>query len=67
MRSVILPLTKPALVTAAMWHFVGCWAEFAFASVLLLETPSNKTVTIGLASSSIISRSSSTASVQRLP
>jgi multiple sugar transport system permease protein len=32
-----------------MWHFVGCWAEFAFASILL-ETPDKKTVTIGLAS-----------------
>jgi multiple sugar transport system permease protein len=49
MFDVVLPLAKPALVTAAMWHFVGCWAEFAFASILL-ETPDKKTVTIGLAS-----------------
>ncbi len=45
---VVLPLAVPALLTAAMWHFVGAWSEFAFASILL-ETNENKTVTIGLA------------------
>lgn len=47
LRRVILPLSQPALVTAAMWHFVGAWSEFAFASVLI-ETVENKTVTLGL-------------------
>ena len=46
---VVLPLATPALITAAMWHFVGAWSEFAFASILI-ETVDKKTVTIGLAS-----------------
>jgi multiple sugar transport system permease protein len=49
MVMVVLPLATPALITAAMWHFVGAWSEFAFASILL-ESNENKTVTIGLAS-----------------
>jgi multiple sugar transport system permease protein len=49
MFRIVLPLATPALVTAAMWHFVGAWSEFAFASIII-ETASNKTVTIGLAS-----------------
>ena len=49
MAMVVLPLATPALITAAMWHFVGAWSEFAFASILL-ESNDNKTVTIGLAS-----------------
>lgn len=46
---VVLPLATPALITAAMWHFVGAWSEFAFASILI-ESNDSKTVTIGLAS-----------------
>lgn len=46
---VVLPLATPALITAAMWHFVGAWSEFAFASILI-ESVDKKTVTIGLAS-----------------
>jgi len=46
---VVLPLATPALITAAMWHFVGAWSEFAFASILI-ESTRNSTVTIGLAS-----------------
>ncbi len=46
---IVLPLATPALITAAMWHFVGAWSEFGFASILL-ESAQNKTVTIGLAS-----------------
>lgn len=49
MVMVVLPLATPALITAAMWHFVGAWSEFAFASIIL-ESNENKTVTIGLAS-----------------
>ncbi|UWQ19820.1 carbohydrate ABC transporter permease [Jannaschia sp. M317] len=49
MVMVVLPLATPALITAAMWHFVGAWSEFAFASILL-ESNDTKTVTIGLAS-----------------
>ena len=49
MIRVILPLAIPGLITAAMWHFVGAWSEFGFASILL-ESSENKTVTIGLAS-----------------
>ena len=47
MTKVVLPLAVPSLVTAALWHFVGCWAEFAFASIIL-ESPGKKTVTLGL-------------------
>ncbi|WP_306118066.1 MULTISPECIES: carbohydrate ABC transporter permease [unclassified Roseitalea] len=46
---IVLPLATPALITAAMWHFVGAWSEFAFASILI-ESLDKKTVTIGLAS-----------------
>lgn len=49
MVEIVLPLATPALITAAMWHFVGAWSEFAFASILM-ESSQNKTVTIGLAS-----------------
>lgn len=49
MVRIVLPLATPALITAAMWHFVGAWSEFAFASILM-ESSDNKTVTIGLAS-----------------
>lgn len=49
MVKVVLPLATPALITAAMWHFVGAWSEFAFASILI-ESLDKKTVTIGLAS-----------------
>ncbi|NJN05120.1 MAG: carbohydrate ABC transporter permease [Rhodobacteraceae bacterium] len=49
MFMIVLPLAVPALITAAMWHFVGAWSEFAFASILI-ETVDKKTVTIGLAS-----------------
>lgn len=47
LRRVVVPLAQPAIVTAAMWHFVGAWSEFAFASVLI-ESTENKTVTLGL-------------------
>jgi multiple sugar transport system permease protein len=46
---IVLPLATPALVTAAMWHFVGAWSEFAFASILI-ESTEKTTVTLGLAS-----------------
>ncbi|HEV7277499.1 MAG TPA: carbohydrate ABC transporter permease [Devosiaceae bacterium] len=49
MVMIVLPLATPALITAAMWHFVGAWSEFAFASILI-ESNASKTVTIGLAS-----------------
>lgn len=49
MVKIVLPLATPALITAAMWHFVGAWSEFAFASILM-ESSESKTVTIGLAS-----------------
>ena len=49
MVMVVLPLATPALITASMWHFVGAWSEFAFASILM-ESTENQTVTIGLAS-----------------
>ncbi|WP_226781601.1 carbohydrate ABC transporter permease [Oceaniglobus trochenteri] len=49
MVKIVLPLATPALITAAMWHFVGAWSEFAFASILM-ESSDSKTVTIGLAS-----------------
>ena len=49
MVKIVLPLSTPALITAAMWHFVGAWSEFAFASILI-ESADKKTVTVGLAS-----------------
>lgn len=44
---VILPISTPGLVTAALFSFVVSWEEFLFASVFL-TTASKQTLSIGL-------------------
>ncbi len=44
---IIIPLSKPALVTAALFTFLWTWDDF-FNQLLYLYTPSNFTVPLGL-------------------
>lgn len=44
---VILPLSGPALVAAAVFTFITCWNEFLFA-FMLTQTEASKTVTVVL-------------------
>lgn len=50
--SVMLPLSKPGLITAAIFNFLGLWNEYLFALVFL-NSDGKKTLPIGLASVSI--------------
>lgn len=47
LRRVVLPLSGPALVAAAVFAFITCWNEFLFA-FLLTQTEAAKTVTVVL-------------------
>jgi len=47
MCRIILPITAPGIVTAALFSFVASWEEFLFASVFL-TSPSKQTLSIGL-------------------
>jgi len=49
---IMLPLSKPGLVTAAIFNFLGIWNEYLFALVFV-NSPDNKTLPLGLASVSI--------------
>ena len=44
---IILPLSRPALATLAVFNFLFAWNEFVFA-LLLLQTDSVKTATVGV-------------------
>jgi glucose/mannose transport system permease protein len=46
-RSVILPLSAPAFVVAAIWQFTSIWNDFLFA-VFLITDPSQWPVTVAL-------------------
>lgn len=46
---IMLPLSKPALVTVAIFTFLGTWNDF-FGPLIYLNTPDNFTVAVGLAS-----------------
>jgi raffinose/stachyose/melibiose transport system permease protein len=46
LRDVVLPLSRPALITAATFQFLFCWNEFIVAR-LLLDT--NVTLPVGMA------------------
>lgn len=48
-RSIMLPLARPGLVTAAIFNFLGIWNEYLFALVFV-NTPGKKTLPLGLAS-----------------
>jgi multiple sugar transport system permease protein len=45
---IILPLSKPALATLAVFTFMGSWNEFLW-PLLMLERPELQTLTVGLA------------------
>lgn len=51
-RSIMLPLARPGLITAAIFNFLGIWNEYLFALVFV-NTPGKKTLPLGLASISI--------------
>ncbi len=44
---VILPLTKPAVITVALFSFLGCWNDF-LGPLVYLNTESKYTVALGL-------------------
>lgn len=46
---IMLPLAKPALVTVAIFTFLGTWNDF-FGPLIYLNSPENFTVAVGLAS-----------------
>lgn len=50
--SIMVPLSKPGLVTAAIFNFLGLWNEYLFALVFL-NSDLKKTLPIGLASVSM--------------
>jgi ABC-type glycerol-3-phosphate transport system permease component len=45
---LILPLAKPALATATIFTFLGCWDEFVWANTII-NTPSKRTLPIAIA------------------
>ncbi len=49
---IMLPLSKPGLVTAAIFNFLGIWNEYIFALVFI-NSADKKTLPLGLASVSI--------------
>lgn len=48
-RSIMLPLARPGLITAAIFNILGIWNEYLFALVFV-NTPETKTLPLGLAS-----------------
>jgi multiple sugar transport system permease protein len=45
--SIILPLARPALITVALFTFVGTWNDF-FTPLIYINSPENATLTLGL-------------------
>ncbi|MCB0717458.1 MAG: carbohydrate ABC transporter permease [Bacteroidetes bacterium] len=45
--SIILPLSRPALATVALFAFLGTWNDF-FNPLIYLNSPENATLTLGL-------------------
>jgi multiple sugar transport system permease protein len=45
---IILPLTKPALATLGIFHFMGSWNAFLW-PLIIISSQSNKTLPLGLA------------------
>jgi multiple sugar transport system permease protein len=45
---IILPLSKPALATLAVFTFMGSWNDFLW-PLLMLDKPELQTLTVGLA------------------
>lgn len=49
---IMLPLSRPGLITAAILNFLGIWNEYLFALVFI-NSPDKKTLPLGLASVSM--------------
>jgi len=49
---IMLPLSRPGLITAAIFNFLGIWNEYMFALVFV-NSPEKKTLPLGLASVSM--------------
>jgi len=47
-RSIILPLARPAIVTVGFYAFMSAWDEFMFALLFLVEDRSSWTVSLGI-------------------
>jgi multiple sugar transport system permease protein len=47
LRSIYLPLAKPALATLAVFSFMGSWNDF-ITPLIYLSTPEHMTLTVGL-------------------
>lgn len=47
-RDIILPLSKPALATLAVFLFIWNWSDF-LSPLIMLNTPKNFTLTLGMA------------------
>lgn len=45
---IILPLSKPIVIFTALTSFIGPWADFIFARVILLDQTQNFNVAVGL-------------------
>lgn len=45
--SIILPLARPALITVALFTFIGTWNDF-FTPLIYINSPENATLTLGL-------------------
>jgi len=45
--SIILPMAKPALITVALFTFIGTWNDF-FTPLIYINSPENATLTLGL-------------------
>src|SRR5262245_28204351 len=45
--SVVLPISMPAFIVAAIWQFTSIWNDFLFA-VFIITDPSSWPVTVGL-------------------
>jgi multiple sugar transport system permease protein len=45
--SIVLPLARPAIVTVAVFTFIGTWNDF-FGPLIYINSPANATLTLGL-------------------
>ena len=45
--SIILPLARPALITVALFTFIGTWNDF-FTPLIYINSPEHATLTLGL-------------------
>lgn len=49
LRKIVLPLTKPAILTVVTLVFLWLWNEFLFA-LIILQNPAQRTLMVGIAS-----------------